>query len=221
MIGELRLKVCGITSAGDAELAEEAGADYLGFILYPESPRGITSAQFGALAPRVSRRKVAVCVTPSVAEIESYLAAGADFIQAHFPPEIPFRTLQAWSRAAGAGRLWLAPRLPPQLDVPPGWLPLAHAFLLDTFDPEKFGGTGQAGDRAKFARHARAHPETTWILSGGLNASNITLALRESGAMLVDVNSGVESSPGVKDRAKLHAFADAVRTIREPNRSRP
>ena len=63
MIGELRLKVCGITSAGDAELAEEAGADYLGFILYPESPRGITSAQFGALMTAFSPGGVLMCAS--------------------------------------------------------------------------------------------------------------------------------------------------------------
>jgi phosphoribosylanthranilate isomerase len=208
-------KVCGLTSGGDAALAERSGAAYLGFILYPSSPRHVTLGQFRALATGGSRPKVAVCVTPSVAEIESFLAAGADHIQAHFPPEIPFKTLRAWSEVAGASRLWLAPRLPPALDVPTGWLPLADSFLLDTFDPVKFGGTGQTGDWQKFARHQRAHPGKTWILSGGLSAETIGAAVRESGARRVDVNSGVESSPGVKDGAKLAAFAAALKAARE------
>jgi phosphoribosylanthranilate isomerase len=208
-------KVCGLTSAGDAAAAERSGAACLGFILYSGSPRHITLEQFRALAAGVSRPKVAVCVTPSVGEIEAFLSAGADYIQAHFPPEVPFKTLRAWSEAAGAGRLWLAPRLPPPLDVPTGWLPLADSFLLDTFDPVKFGGTGQTGDWQKFARHQRAHPGKTWILSGGLDAGNVAAAVRESGARWVDVNSGVESSPGVKDHAKLAAFVAALPPARD------
>ena len=208
-------KVCGLTSARDAATAERSGAAYLGFILHRDSPRRVTLEQFRALAAGVSRPKVAVAVMPTVAEIESFLAAGADYIQAHFPPEIPFKTLRAWSEAAGASRLWLAPRLPPPLDVPTGWLPLAGTFLLDTFDPVKFGGTGQTGDWQKFARHQRAHPGKTWILSGGLSAETIAAAVRESGARLVDVNSGVESSPGVKDGAKLAAFVAALSPARD------
>jgi phosphoribosylanthranilate isomerase len=214
MIGDIQLKVCGITSAEDARMAEGVGADYLGFIVHALSPRYVSLEQFAVLAPRVTRKKVIVCVMPSAAEIESFAAAGADFIQVHYPPEMAFKTLQAWSQAAGPHRLWLAPRLPPPLDVPSGWLPLGDTFLLDTFDPEKFGGTGQTGDWKKFARHRRAHPGKTWILSGGLAPDNIAGALRESGAAIVDVNSGVEVSPGVKDRAKLQAFADAIGAIR-------
>jgi phosphoribosylanthranilate isomerase len=214
MTGGVPFKVCGVTSAGDAAWAERSGAAYLGFILYPASPRNVTLEQFRTLAAGVSRPTVAVCVMPSVTDIESFIAAGADHIQAHFPPEIPFKTLRSWSEAAGVGRLWLAPRLPPALDVPTGWLPLADTFLLDTFDPVKFGGTGHTGDWKKFARHQRAHPDQTWILSGGLSAETIAAAVRESGARLVDVNSGVESSPGVKDSAKLAAFVAALNQAR-------
>jgi len=210
-MGGVRFKVCGLTSAGDVALAAGSGADYLGFILYPGSPRAVTPAQFAALAAGAAQPKVAVCVLPAAADIAAYLAAGADYVQAHFPPETPFRTLQEWSRAAGPARLWLAPRLPPALDVPPGWLALADTFLLDTYDPVKFGGTGQTGDWGKFARHQRAHPGKTWVLAGGLGADTVGRALRESGARIVDANSGVESSPGVKDPAKLRAFAAALR----------
>jgi phosphoribosylanthranilate isomerase len=208
--GAVQFKVCGLTSAGDAAAAEDAGAAYLGFIVYPPSPRAVSLGQFRALAAGVKRRKVAVVVTPTVAEIEALLAAGADFIQAHFPAETPFKALRAWSQAAGANRLWLAPRLPPPLDVPSGWLPLADTFLLDTFDPEKFGGTGQLGDWGKFARHQRAHPGKAWVLSGGLSAETVGEAVRASGARIVDANSGVESSPGVKAPDKIRAFAAAL-----------
>ena len=72
-------------------------------------------------------------------------------------------------------------------------------------------GTGRTGDWGKFRRHREAHPTHAWILSGGLNPANIGEALVETGARSVDVNSGVESAPGVKDPAKLRAFAEALR----------
>ncbi len=211
MITGVQFKVCGLTSLADAEFAERCGAGYLGFILYPPSPRALTPAQFGAMQGGLPpRKKVAVCVTPSVAELRAFAAAGADLFQVHFPHDMPLETLRAWSQAVGPDKLWFAPRLPPQLDVAPAWLPLAGTFLLDTFHPDKFGGTGRTGDWAKFARHQQAHPNKSWILSGGLNPENIGDALRQSGAPFVDVNSGVESAPGVKDHAKLKLFAAAL-----------
>src|SRR5579862_7069936 len=189
MITGVQFKVCGLTSLADAEFAERCGADYLGFILYPPSPRGVTLAQFGAMQGRLPpRKKVAVCVTPTVPELQAFAAAGADLFQIRFPHDTPLETLRAWSQVAGANKLWLAPKLPPHLDVAPAWLPLAGTFLLDTFHAEKFGGTGRAGDWGKFARHQQAHPKKTWILSGGLNPENIGDAIRQSGARFVDVN---------------------------------
>jgi phosphoribosylanthranilate isomerase len=211
MIGGLSFKVCGLTSLADAEFAGRCGAGYLGFILYPSSPRGITLDRFKVmLAGLPPRKKVAVSVTPTVAELQAFAAAGADFFQIHFPHDTPLETLRVWSQTVGPDKLWLAPRLPPQFDVASAWLPLAGTFLLDTFHPGKFGGTGQTGDWGKFARHQQEHPEKTWILSGGLKPENIDDALRSSGASFVDVNSGVESAPGVKDHAKLKEFAAAL-----------
>jgi phosphoribosylanthranilate isomerase len=213
MINGIRFKVCGLTSLVDAEFADRCGAAYLGFVLYPQSPRSVTPAQFGAMQGRLPPgKKVAVCVTPTVAELRAIAAAGADFFQIHFPSDTSLEMLRVWSHLAGPNKLWLAPKLLPHLDLPPAWLPLAETFLLDTFHAEKFGGTGRAGDWAKFARHQRAHPKKTWILSGGLNPENIVDALHQSGAHFVDVNSGVESAPGVKDHGKLKKFAAALQS---------
>jgi phosphoribosylanthranilate isomerase len=207
MIDGIRFKVCGLTSLADAEFAGRCGADFLGFILYPKSPRHISLEAFRALAARLpDRRKVAVSVEPTPAELEAMKAAGFDFFQIHFRHDSSTATIASWSTTVGPERLWLAPKLPPDVDVPAAVLPLAKFFLLDTFQTGKFGGTGFAGDWPKFARHQQAHPEKTWILSGGLNAANIGEALRASGARFVDVNSGVESSPGVKDHAMLKRF---------------
>ncbi len=212
MIDGLRIKVCGLTTLADAMFAADCGADFLGFIFYPLSPRGITLEQFRAIQPKLpAGRIVAVSVSPTVEELRAFAEAGADFFQVHFPADTPLATVQAWSQAVGPKQLWLAPKLPPGTDVAAGWLPLADTFLLDTFHADKFGGTGATGDWAKFARHQQAHPEKTWILSGGLNPENIAAALHASGAKFVDVNSGVESAPGVKDQDKLTAFLQRVR----------
>lgn len=207
----MRLKICGLTSVEDALLADRAGADYLGFILYPQSPRHLSLADFRALAPQLPPRpKVAVSVEPTEGELAAMREAGFDFFQVHCDAGAAER-LRRWSDVVGADRLWLAPRLPPASDVPPAVLAAAKFILLDTYHDGGFGGSGRTGDWGKFARHQAAHPAHAWILAGGLNAENIGEAIRHSGARFVDVGSGVERSPGAKDPARLAAFAVALR----------
>jgi phosphoribosylanthranilate isomerase len=212
MIDGIGFKVCGLTSLEDARFADRCGADYLGFNLYPKSPRYFSLAQFAALAPRVSpQKRMAVMVEPTMPELKAAQAAGFDFFQIHFRHDFAPEFIAAWSMAVGAENLWLAPKLPPGIDVGPELLPYAQSFLLDTFQANAFGGTGRTGDWPKFLRHQRAHPDKIWVLSGGLNPDNIGDALRQSGARFVDVNSGVESAPGVKDHAKLERFVAQLR----------
>jgi phosphoribosylanthranilate isomerase len=211
MINGIRLKVCGLTSLVDADAADQIGADYLGFIFYPKSPRGITLTQFTAMKDRLPpRKRVAVVVEPAAAELAALVTQGFDHFQIHFGAETPLATLAGWSQLTGRAQLWLAPKLPPAQDVKPEWLPLADTFLLDTFHAEKFGGTGETGDWAKFKRHGNAHATKHWVLSGGLNAENIAAAVTATGAKFVDVNSGVEQAPGIKSPAKLQALVLAL-----------
>lgn len=216
MINAIQLKVCGQTRAEDARAAADIGADYLGFILYPKSPRHLSLERYKELAPGLPAgpRRVAVMVEPSAGELAAAVAAGFDFFQIYFVHTTPLATVQGWSEQVGAHRLWLSPKLPPEVDVSPEWLPLAGTFLLDTFHPGVFGGSGRTGDWGKFARHQQAHPQHTWILAGGLAPDNVTAAVAAGGAHVVDVNSGVEASPGVKDPAKLRRLAEALRAIR-------
>ena len=210
MIGELRLKVCGLTTAEDAAAAAGIGADYLGFILYPKSPRHLPLARFGALRPRLpARPKVAVMVAPSEAELAAAQAAGFDFFQVHFPVTDLAAARRAHA-AVGAARLWLAPKLPPEAELAPELLALADTWLLDTYRAESFGGTGHTGDWAKFRRLREAHPAKTWVLAGGLAPDNVAAAVAATGAGTIDVNSGVESAPGRKDPAKLAALRAAL-----------
>lgn len=215
MIDGIRLKICGLTTRADAETAADLGADFLGFNFYLKSPRSLTLKAYQGLGIRLPEaRKVAVMVEPTLEELAGAESAGFDFFQVHLRHDLPASTVAGWREVVGADCLWLAPRLPPAVDVTAPLLTLAGTFLLDTFDPGKFGGTGKTGDWGKFARHQRSHPEKTWILSGGLNAENIGEALHQSGAQFVDVNSGIESAPGVKDPAKLQCFADRLRESR-------
>ena len=217
MIDGIRLKICGLTALVDAEFVDRAGADALGFILYPKSPRYISLLQYRAIAPRLpeGRKRVAVMVEPTAAELAEALAAGFDCFQIHFnPATVPVAVVASWSQAVGPKRLWLAPKLPPGAEVGGELLSLADTFLIDTFHASSFGGTGRTGDWAGFARQQTAHPEKTWILAGGLNPENITGALAESGAKLVDVNSGVEVAPGVKDHAKVRQLVVAIHRAR-------
>ncbi len=212
MIGDTRFKVCGITRAADAQLAAELGADFVGFILYPKSPRYLALAAYETLRaelPAVPKR-VAVMVEPSNEELAAALAAGFDFFQIHARADVSLASVAAWSAAVGAGRLWLAPKLPPGVAFPVQWLPLAGTFLVDTYHAEGFGGSGRTGDWSSFAALAAVHPEKTWVLAGGLSPDNIVAARAQSGARLVDVNSGVESAPGVKSHEKLRALAAAL-----------
>jgi phosphoribosylanthranilate isomerase len=211
MTDNIRLKVCGLTTAEDAEFAAQAGADYLGFIQHPESPRYLALEKFREFASRLPEgSRVAVIVEPTLEQLAERDAAGFDIFQIHFRHDLPVATVAGWVEAVGMARVWLAPKLPPEAEFPAALLPLTKTFLFDTFHVRKFGGTGETGDWRKFAHYRRVHPKKTWILSGGLNAANIGTALQQTKARFVDVNSGVESAPGVKDRAKLARFVECL-----------
>ena len=211
MINGIKLKVCGITSLVDADAADAIGADYLGFIFYPKSPRWVSYPQYKAMEERLPpRKRVAVSVEPSVEDLAKQVDHGFDFFQIHFNPQTPLDVVTSWAKAVDPARLWLAPRLPEGVDIYPELLPLAETFLLDTFHPDKMGGTGATGDWAKFKRYREAYANKRWILSGGLNPENIAEAVSATGAKYIDVNSGVEQAPGIKSPAKLKAFVLAL-----------
>lgn len=221
MIDGIQMKVCGLTSLVDAEFADRCGADYLGFILYPKSPRFVALSQYEAMAAKLpARRKVAVCVEPRIDELKAMKAAGFDFFQVHFSPATPAAIVADWASTVGSENLWLAPKLAPEADVALELLTMAKTFLLDTFQTGVFGGTGQTGNWPKFARHQSEFPEKTWILAGGLNPENIGDALRTSHARFVDVNSGVEVAPGIKDHEKLKRFVVRLHEARSAQREK-
>src|SRR5277367_4497648 len=135
MIDGIQIKVCGLTSLVDADFADACGVDYLGFNLYPKSPRYVSLGQFRSMAKRVpERHKVAVTVEPAPGELQAMRDAGFDHFQVHFRHDITAATIEGWSREVGPKALWLAPKLPAGAEVPQAWLGLARTILLDTFD---------------------------------------------------------------------------------------
>jgi phosphoribosylanthranilate isomerase len=214
MINGIRVKICGLTSLVDAAAADEIGADYLGFIFHPKSPRFVTMEAFQAMRPNLpDRKKVAVVVYTDMGELEKYKDAGFDYVQVHFPNDTPFFEVAMWTDIIPPQQLWLAPRVPPGKEMDPAFFPLADHVLVDTYHEGGYGGSGMTGNWEEFARLKERFSKVTWILAGGLNPENIAEAIRTSTTTFIDVNSGVEASPGVKDPAKLKALAEAIRSM--------
>jgi phosphoribosylanthranilate isomerase len=127
-----------LTSLVDAEAADAVGADYLGFILYPKSPRYVSFAQFAAMAPRLPpRKKVAVVVEPSLEELTAIKAAGFDHVQLHFANETPFSMAARWLDVISPEMLWLAPRVPPGKDFDLAFVPLAATIFARYLSSER------------------------------------------------------------------------------------
>ena len=216
MIDGIRLKFCGLTTLVDVEFADRLGADYLGFILYPKSSRYLSLRQFRDMAPLLpdGRKKVAVIVEPSDEELRAVLAAGFDRVQIHFRLSVTDEVLGKWSEIVGPERLWLAPKLPPADAVPTRVMELAKTVLWDTFHKDGYGGSGLTGDWTKFKTYRERWPKTQWVLAGGLNPENVGEALKESGTNFLDLSSGVETRPGIKDHAKMKALVLAIHRAR-------
>lgn len=216
MISDIRFKVCGLTRIEDARLAAGAGADFLGFILYPKSPRYLSLAHYAKLKADLPAgvSRVAVMVEPSLSDLMAAQSAGFDRFQIHFNANLPLVRVREWSEIIGSDCLWLAPRLPPGVNVSEHLIPMAETFLLDTFDEETFGGSGKTGDWDKFARHRARFPDRTWILAGGLSPENVHGAITASGADFIDVNSGVEASPGEKSPEKIVRLSEVLYGLR-------
>ena len=214
-----RIKICGLTREQDVQAAADAGVDAIGFVLYPQSPRAVTPERAAELA-----KLLPAFVTP----VLLFVNESAESI-AHACLQIPGAWLQFHGDetpdqcrkiARTLGRRWIrAARIP--LETPHGQAPFdllkyafdyqdAQAVLLDAH-VDGYGGGGKTFNWSQLPQNVNAH----LVLSGGLNAANVTegvSALRARGLSLaVDVSSGVESAKGIKDADKIREFVRAVR----------
>jgi phosphoribosylanthranilate isomerase len=206
-MSEVILKVCGITSLADARLAIEYGATFLGFNFYRPSPRYIEpeSARqiITALPPAVT--PVGIFVNePTPDAVDRLMAqSGVTMAQLHGDETADY------GRAVGAARVIKAWRGAPGLEAEAVEYPAA-ALLLDAYDPRLYGGTGRTVDWDLAARLAR---QVRLFLAGGLSPDNIGEAVRRVRPFAVDLNSGVESAPGIKDATKLKLLRERLDRI--------
>ena len=196
------VKICGITRPEDAEAAARFGATYMGFVLWPNSPRAasldIVRTIVASLPESVT--PVGVFVDPTAQQINAAAAAGIRMAQVHgdSPADLSSVDDSGASRRSPVGRRndGIDPDIADEL------------ILLDTHDPVRHGGTGKTVDWKRAHEVARTRRV---ILAGGLTAFNVRSAIEQVRPFAVDVASGVESSPGIKDHGLLRAFITAAR----------
>ncbi|NIS60792.1 MAG: phosphoribosylanthranilate isomerase [Proteobacteria bacterium] len=199
------IKICGITNLGDASYAAECGADALGFIFYAKSPRYVDSERAKQIIKEIPDgiTKVGVFVNHDAWEVKKTVEfCGLDLVQLHgdespeycrqFPPSM---LIKAFS-PRGEEDLRKLSRYP------------VRAVLVDAYDPFRYGGTGRRSDWSLAAKVKETH---LLIIAGGLHADNIREVIDVVSPNALDINSGVESSPGRKDPAKVRTIFEIIR----------
>ncbi|MEJ2591038.1 MAG: phosphoribosylanthranilate isomerase [Candidatus Thiodiazotropha sp.] len=200
-----RIKICGITRVEDALEAVRLGADAIGLVFYPPSPRhvGIDQARMivNRLPPFVT--VVGLFVEPAGSEVRQVLeAVPLDLLQFHGDEQA--------SDCSGHGRPWIkAIRMRESVDLAEAEERYAEAagLLLDTYQAGVPGGTGQTFDWGRIPRETASRI----ILAGGLNPDNVEQAVRQVRPYAVDVSGGVEAAKGIKDAGKMAAFIAGVK----------
>jgi phosphoribosylanthranilate isomerase len=199
-----RIKICGLTREADVDAAVLAGADAIGFVMYPKSPRHVTTMRARELAHRLPPFVTPVCLFVNAAEDE--IAAALEAI----PQLVPqFHGDESPSTCRRAGRPYLrAARMAAGFDLLDfaSQFSDAQAILLDAH-VDGYGGGGKVFDWSLIPSDV---PRPV-VLSGGLHARNVTSAILQVRPWAVDVSSGVESAKGIKDVEAIRRFCDAVR----------
>ncbi|WP_298608037.1 phosphoribosylanthranilate isomerase [uncultured Thiothrix sp.] len=208
MTARCRVKVCGITSVADALMVSAAGADALGLVFYPKSKRNLHIEQ----ATEIYR-----AVPPFVATVGLFLDAEAEFVQAVLAAMplslLQFHGSESPSYCAQFKRPYLKAVGMKGIAASGGFkayadqYPDAQGFLVDSHAPGAAGGTGETFD---WTQVPQDYPKPI-ILAGGLSPENVAEAIQVSRVYAVDVSSGVEISPGIKDAAKVQAFIQNAR----------
>lgn len=201
-----RVKICGITRIEDARQAVEAGADAIGLVFYPPSPRAIGIDEAATIARSLPPfvETVGLFVNPAPELVRTVMEkVGISLLQFHGDEPEPF--------CDQFGRRWIkAVRVRDMDDVPAAYQTYSRAsgLLVDAYDPRKYGGTGQIFDWSLIPEE-RPRP---LILAGGLNSANVASAVAAVRPWAVDVSGGVEREKGIKDASRIVEF------IREVNR---
>lgn len=214
-MSRIAIKICGLSTPETLDAAIASGASHVGFVHFPKSPRHVDAEKLAMLGQRAPAhvRKVGVLVDPDDALLELVINAGQlDAVQLH-GKEAPDRV--AAIRARYPAEVWKAVSVKTSADIAAAsaYSEAADLLLFDAKTPDNAdlpGGMGLRFDWRLLQGYKGALP---WGLSGGLDPANVAEAIRMTGAALVDVSSGVESAPGIKDVDKIVAFCKAVQQL--------
>ena len=209
-----KVKICGLSTAEQVQAAVTAGADWVGFVHFPPSPRHVSLEQAAALKRLLPPHIQSVIVVVDAEDMclqEIIHTVAPDYIQLHGHESV--------QRVAAIRRCFPVQRFIKALAIRNGddvaranaYIPHIDMLLFDAKPPENAslpGGNGLVFDWALLKNRNFPLP---WLLSGGLDSNNVSGAICITGAAGVDVSSGVESAAGVKDAGKIHAFIQAAR----------
>ncbi|MEL6768714.1 MAG: phosphoribosylanthranilate isomerase [Pseudomonadota bacterium] len=209
----VHVKICGLRDAAGVEAAAAAGAAYVGFVFFPPSPRALTPAQArdAALAAPPGVVKVGLFVDPDDALLDAVLeGVPLDMLQLH-GSETPSRVGEVQARYGLPVMKAIGVREAADLEAIDAYSHAADQLLIDAKAPKGSaipGGNGLAFDWSLIAGRRMPIP---WMLAGGLTPENAAEAVARTGARQLDVSSGLESAPGVKDPERMRAFLSALR----------
>ena len=208
------VKICGLTTPETLDAALAGGAAFVGAVVFPKSPRHIAPLHADTLFERARGKAKIVAVTVDADDLlltEIALILKPDLIQLH-GSETPARAEEVRTLTRAGIIKALPIRAHEDFAEAEAWEPFADHLMFDARPPEGSdlpGGVGARFDWALLADRAFRRP---WFVAGGLNPDNVAQAIRISGAPMVDVSSGVETAPGVKDPALIAAFLEAARS---------
>ena len=213
----LEVKICGLMQATAVDRAQAGGADYLGFIFYPPSPRALDPAQARDLVLRIEPpvRACGLFVDPTDSEIEAVLAhVPLDILQLH-GQETPERVAAIATRSGL--KVMKALRIETEDDLAPlrDYEAVADMILFDAKPPRDAGWPGGHGLPFDWRLLEGLRMSRPWALAGGLRVENLRAAVELLAPPIVDVSSGVESAPGTKDPEKLDAFLALAARLRD------
>ncbi|WP_299640747.1 phosphoribosylanthranilate isomerase [uncultured Ruegeria sp.] len=210
---DVRFKICGLTAPEHVRAAAEAGAGYVGFVFFPKSPRNLDVSQATDLAHLVpvGVAKVALVVNATDEELDEIVSTvPLDMLQLH-GKESPERVTEVRERFGLPVMKAIGVAEAEDLAAIDLYSEVADQLLIDAKPPRESelpGGNGLAFDWRLLA--GRKYWRRPWMLAGGLTPQNVAEAVRMTGARQVDVSSGVESAPGVKDADLIGDFATAL-----------
>ncbi len=211
----ISVKICGLKTSEHIADAAKAGARYIGFVFFEKSPRFVTNAQARELAVDVPLgiMKVGLFVDPSDAFLDDVLAnVPLDMIQLH-GEESPLRVAEIRKRYGLPIMKVFGVSQASDLDDLESYS-AADQFLFDTKPPKDADLPGGNGIAFDWTILEKAEIKKPWMLAGGLNAENLAQAVELSGALQVDVSSGVESAKGIKDKKLINEFITAARKLK-------